>query len=818
VRRIVVLVGLVALMTGLVPAHAAVPSGSGSSDPTLGPLVAGTASYVEGFHVWTDYAYDDSGPGGSASYPLEPGNLADLIQLQFGWEAGEWVVRAVLQTLLPDLRDAPLLGVGFDVDASADTGAPAPPGSWVPAEPLGLEVVLLAGAEGARLLRWGGAGWEHGADLPASVDPERNVIEVRVPAELLDLRGPTVHLVGLLGLGGEQSWAEGRGPVYDLAYVGGEEPLGWQDARQSSILAGERPGGVATVDLRLVRAGRTVLAPPPGPGFHTRLYRSDLDLGEGIRTTELEGPGGMRVPLGALYAGLYQPYLVWLPEQMPARSPLVVYLHGFSQTHTGNAGSFGPAREASGPEAHFLGAGGFEPEAVVVFPLGRGEMSFYMGEAEQDVLDVVDDALEAFGADADRVVVAGVSMGGFGAFRLGVRYPDRWSAVVPLIGTGLGAQHAFRPLPPELIDALFPPGRFPGGTNELLENLRNVPLRMVNGQVDPIVQPTFYEQDAVRLLELGYDFRLWVLARRHHEVVPALADCVLAEAVAARRVADPARVTYSVRPALAMQDPSTGLDLRHDRAYWVSEIAPAPEVGSGKASVDVVTLARADRAPVSEPLADVGENLTAGADLCGPNPDVRTGDAWHLRGMALGPGPELPVENAATLDLAGVLAAAFDLTRMTLDSSTPLRLDVTTTHDGELHLDGDWSGRVDVFRDGEPMGDLTPDGGRLVVPVVAGDQSIELRPATSGAPQQSAPAGQDHAVVQPRPSPAELPATGPTTASRVPTPFLMTALGGTMLLALKVRQLLSRVMWHLRAEGVDPHRVATRTERALRGR
>ena len=30
-------------------------------DPTVGPLICGTASYVDGTYVWTDYAYDDTG-------------------------------------------------------------------------------------------------------------------------------------------------------------------------------------------------------------------------------------------------------------------------------------------------------------------------------------------------------------------------------------------------------------------------------------------------------------------------------------------------------------------------------------------------------------------------------------------------------------------------------------------------------------------------------------------------------------------------------------------------------------------------------------
>jgi hypothetical protein len=67
------------------------------SEPTIGPLVSGTSSVVDGTYVWTDYAYDDRGPnldgpgredldtaGGDAVYGIGWRNEADLIQLQLG--------------------------------------------------------------------------------------------------------------------------------------------------------------------------------------------------------------------------------------------------------------------------------------------------------------------------------------------------------------------------------------------------------------------------------------------------------------------------------------------------------------------------------------------------------------------------------------------------------------------------------------------------------------------------------------------------------------------------------------------------------------
>src|SRR5258708_40055386 len=75
------------------------------ADLTLGPLICGTASVVDGTFVWADYAYDDTGAsatelgGGAAVYPDGAANAADLIQLHT--RPGDQALRdrAVLQTL-----------------------------------------------------------------------------------------------------------------------------------------------------------------------------------------------------------------------------------------------------------------------------------------------------------------------------------------------------------------------------------------------------------------------------------------------------------------------------------------------------------------------------------------------------------------------------------------------------------------------------------------------------------------------------------------------------------------------------------------------
>jgi predicted esterase len=624
--------------------------------PLIGPATAGSAATVDGTYVWTDYAYDDD----AAKYPNGLTNAADLVQLQLTPTPDGVRITALLETLLDPT--VPRLLVGFDTDRNAATGAPAlPDGGWVTSTSLGLEQLVVITHDGANDFAWDGASWALTGSSDAIVDTDANTVAATVP---LHPGGATWNAVAALGVS--------DAVIRDLAFVGGELPSGWQSAHQNAVLAGTASAldAVAPIDFAALAAHTNSPSTDATPGFHTRLYRSALDLGEGIGAAPITAPGGNVVGLPSLYAGPYQPYLVWVADDVPDPAPIIVYMHGFGGTHTSSTSSFG--------------AGAFNPHAIAVMPLGRGQDTFYFGAAEQDVLDATDDALAHYQADADRVVLSGVSMGGFGTYRIGVRYPDRWSALVPFIGTGGSPQYEFGAIPADVRNRIFSPTGFPTGNAELLENIGNIPIRMINGQVDPLVNNVLVTQDAARLDELGYDYRSWVLLRRHHEVVPSLSSCVFDDVLQRVRDREPAHVVLSVEPELTMQDAATGLDLRYDHAYWVSEVAVAD--GIEKGTVDALSLARADRDRASARVLDVGQNLTAGTDLCGPNPAVQTNDAWRMNGIALTTGAPAAVSNGARVTLTGITSASLDLDAMHLVTDAPITITATSDRSAALHL------------------------------------------------------------------------------------------------------------------------------------
>jgi predicted peptidase len=53
---------------------------------------------------------------------------------------------------------------------------------------------------------------------------------------------------------------------------------------------------------------------------------------------------------------------------------------------------------------------------------------------DPDVITILDSVLAKFQADANRVYLTGVSMGGFGTWFYAARYPERFAAIVPIVG------------------------------------------------------------------------------------------------------------------------------------------------------------------------------------------------------------------------------------------------------------------------------------------------------------------------------------------------------------------------------------------------
>jgi hypothetical protein len=334
-------------------------------------------------------------------------------------------------------------------------------------------------------------------------------------------------------------------------------------------------------------------------------------------------------------------------------------------------------------------------DAVAVFPYGRETTTAndhgYNGVSEQDALDVVRDAQRLFGTDPLRTVIGGVSTGGGGASRLAQLHPDWFSGV--LIMSAYDDTH-------------------------LPENLINMPVVLQNGGADPAASQAVL---ALTLRELdGFgdiDYRSYsIAAHSHADPVAPLTQCLLDRMLQRDVVADPARVVLAMDPANDPSPAPPGLDLRHDRSYWISGVQIRPgTAGSGwhtpagdppgygdnaVARVDATTLAVAARTITSHTVDEVGQNVTSAATLCGPDSSTRTNDVWRLHGVAVGPGAPATTRNGMAIDLRNIAQASFDLARMR--RTTGRNLSVSVNDDGPvtLRLIGTWpAGRRPVVVD-----------------------------------------------------------------------------------------------------------------------
>lgn len=111
--------------------------------------------------------------------------------------------------------------------------------------------------------------------------------------------------------------------------------------------------------------------------------------------------------------GTGQPFKLMIPTDYdPARpAPLSVYLHGYTGDHLSHS---------TGMAAH---AGSFE-----VAVLGRARGGWYVALSQADVLHVLDYIGAHWRIDADRIHLAGGSMGGGATFKLGARFPHRFAS------------------------------------------------------------------------------------------------------------------------------------------------------------------------------------------------------------------------------------------------------------------------------------------------------------------------------------------------------------------------------------------------------
>ena len=140
--------------------------------------------------------------------------------------------------------------------------------------------------------------------------------------------------------------------------------------------------------------------------------------------------------------------------------PLVVWLHGRGDKTT----DLHFLERCAAKHQAFGGLLGEQTDAIILHPFGR-QCVGWKHAGEVDVFEAIDAVKRDFPIDPNRIVLAGFSMGGAGAWHIGAHYREEFCAVIP--GAGFAETARYNNLKPE---------DFPPKLEQTLWGLYDVPV------------------------------------------------------------------------------------------------------------------------------------------------------------------------------------------------------------------------------------------------------------------------------------------------------------------------------------------------------
>ena len=649
---------------------------------------SGAGRTVAHAFLWTDFLYDDNGattgpatgesagayPFGTYQYPNEnqAGNGADIFRAGVAADGGATWWRVDWNTLVN--RRVPAAAFALDLDDSG--GAAAPWGGNVGLRSAGVDTTLVLTSAGAFL------DGERVADT--TVDMAARSFVAKLPTAVLDVaeRSSVWLAAGLAdaegdsfqSLGPEHQHLPGQPNVFNVAFRDyGDEPRSnnfWFEQTQATTLTAPAADVSAfrrRVDWNELRRGETRERQPRLRGWINRWYVSSVELGQG-RVKDFEG----NVDRAPNYLGRVQPYAIYVPEDdhFPAtQQPLTWLLHSLTINHN--------QYSATMPDLTWLACE--QRESLCVTTLGRGPDGYYRDEAELDFWEVWADVARSYKLHRNRTVIGGYSMGGFGAFNMGLDHPDLFAAMVIL------ASAANEDIP-------------------RLENARWLPYYHGHGMLDELVP---YTEEALPTIDeldrLGYRYRFDSYPTKDHVAWSLEDDNVEAAEWLAQRIRrrnlEPGQINYEWFP----KEARGRLGIGSRGAWWVRGLR-ARDRSADSARVRAVSHAQPVRPfePVRSEKATVDDK---------GSPIERRQLRWKR-----GPLPER--RQRATVRLTNVGTAALRLVDASLDAWDRRVVTVHTDGATTLRLRQLYGSRVRL--NGEPA--------TRVMELGAGRHRVVLRP------------------------------------------------------------------------------------------
>lgn len=238
----------------------------------------------------------------------------------------------------------------------------------------------------------------------------------------------------------------------------------WQD-RLHDVKGQISAGSVTTLQFRLAEMAQELAAVKP---YETcGLVRLAMDQWLAVVDAAAAGrdllsaqTGVFRRAFRSAIDGTLQPYSIHVPENYDAakRYPLLVALHGSGMSDKG----FLQVIQAMIPD-----------DFITIAPSGRGISHYYCpAEAQQDIQEAIADAVNNYSIDADRIVLTGFSMGGYGVLRTQYEMPGRYRALAIFSGGMRLSPHTGLSDAPDFLQS------------ETMQCLQGVPLFIFHGRQD----------------------------------------------------------------------------------------------------------------------------------------------------------------------------------------------------------------------------------------------------------------------------------------------------------------------------------------------
>jgi len=170
-------------------------------------------------------------------------------------------------------------------------------------------------------------------------------------------------------------------------------------------------------------------------------------------------------------------YLLFLPKDYKTKAtrewPLILFLHGAGErgTNLWVVSKHGPPKIVKDkPDFPF----------IVVSPQCPSGQTW----SNETLLALLDEIVATYSVDKTRIYLTGLSMGGYGTWSLGLAYPERFAAIVPICGGG------------DPIRILLAEGKYATA-------LKSLPVWAFHGGKDNVVHPEESERMVNSLKQFG---------------------------------------------------------------------------------------------------------------------------------------------------------------------------------------------------------------------------------------------------------------------------------------------------------------------------